>query len=356
MAIGVQDLMQKLTEFLSAIDPTDQAAFSGKISEFYQYALENYEQLDEDARNRIDKISEIFRQQAKQVVEAMPEGPDRRQKARQLAIAEGVHFRAENLLAVLESPTQHQEQILPAARAIGMQLIQCIVDVLFDVTRHTHKGPARFATIGLFYWAVDEILVAIHLTQRAFTNQAYSHIRTVFEILDKIELFHVQPQWAQLWISEDERKVWNELRPSEVRKKLGEPKFDPIYSFFSELGSHGTFKGLQARGAKRSQSEETSKRNFTLWVGGCPMEHHIVWSNTFCVYAALITLTKCIKVFKNYLNAEEMVGILDSQGEIVAKFLREYYVAWAEQEGLEAQPLIAFLEKQPWKSPPNING
>ncbi len=82
-----------------------------------------------------------------------------------------------------------------------MRALQILLDVLFDATRRTQKGTADFAKVSLSYWAVDEVLVALHLACRGFSNQAYAHIRTAFEMRDKIELFHGAPEWADLWCS-----------------------------------------------------------------------------------------------------------------------------------------------------------
>lgn len=350
MKITMGQLELKLKELLAEVKPGDGESFGARVFEFYQYALENYEELDADAKARVDKASDALREQLKQAIEAMPEGPDRRRLVRQFAIAEGKHFRADGLIAILESAPQDNVAVLPASRETTLRLIQHILDVLFDVTRHSHKGSASFAKIGLCYWSVDELLVSLHLAQRAFTNQAYAHIRTVFEILDLIELFDTQPQWTELWVSEDHKRVWNELKPSEVRKKLGGAGFDPIYSFFSELGSHGTFKGLQARGGKRSGAGETGRPRFTLWVGGCPMEHHVVWTNTYCVYAALRTLLTSIRAFHGYLNVAEMSKLAEDDMEQTITFFRQHYVEWATRQGLDATSLISFLEKKPWRA------
>lgn len=147
----------------------------------------------------------------------------------------------------MNRPLRIDLPIIAAARATFTTILQHLLDVLFDVTRHSYEGVANFGKIGLFYWTVDELLAAFHLAQRGLTSQSYAHVRTVFEIRDKIELFEQQPKWAELWVKGTEQEVWKELRPAEVRKKLGEPKYDPIYSFFSELGVHGSFRGLQAR-------------------------------------------------------------------------------------------------------------
>jgi len=151
-----------------------------------------------------------------------------------------------------------------------------------------------------------------------------------------------------LWVSGKD-KVWWELRPKAVRKKLGEPKEDPMYSFLCEHGSHGTFRGLQARSGQIISEGKEEKRTLKVWVGGSPVVHHIVWTNSMCVYTALQLLVKCVGIFANYLNADEMEKVLKASGEIVGEFFRTHYIGWAKDAGLEYGPALEFLSSEPWR-------
>lgn len=348
--ITLSQLKEKLKEQFSSISTADPAGFQSKLSEFLHFANANYDVLDPEAKSYVDRVFEGLGAMVRASVESMPESPTKRQFSRQLAVAEGKHFLADNLMKGLEAAPAAQHSILSPTRQLCMTLIQRILDILYDVTRQTHHGFAAFAKLGLSYWAVDELLVASHLAQRAFTNQAYTHIRTVYEILDKIELFHVQPEWAEVWASDDDRKVLQELRPSAVRRKLGQPKYDPVYSFFSEMGPHGTFKGLQARGVKEvSKGSETTNPRIRLWVGGCPIVHHIVWSSTACVHAVTATLLKVAEVFADDLNQEEIEAILRESIEASVAFIKEHYLGWATGVGLDCSEMVEFLNKAPWR-------
>lgn len=351
MPITLAQLKERLQGFLAESDTIDSSGVMSKFWEFMQYSIENYDQLDEGARSHIDRVFNRLQNAALAVAGALPDGPEKRQRMRQLSLAGGGHFLAENLLSILESAPQHKHSILPAARQAFAQLLQRTLDVLFDATRHTHEGPANFAKIGLCYWAIDELLAAVRLAQCAFTNQSYAHIRTDYEILDLIELFDKQPQWAQLWATGNDKEVWSNLRPAAVRKKLGTPKFDPMYSFLSEHGSHGTFRGLQARSLRVGRQGDEERKTFKIWVGGSPMVHHIVWTNSLCVYTALQLLVKCVGVFAQYLNADEIEGVLETSGKIIGDFFREHYVGWAKDAGLNYEPVLEFLDKAPWKKP-----
>ena len=118
-----------------------------------------------------------------------------------------------------------------------METVQSVLDLLFDVTREAQHGAGQFASLSMLYWTVDELNVAFYLSERKYTTQAYGHIRTVHYLLDKAEVFFQEPQLAMLWGGADKKKILSELAPGAVRVKLGKPKFDPIYDFFTERGN-----------------------------------------------------------------------------------------------------------------------
>lgn len=138
--------------------------------------------------------------------------------------------------------------------------------MLWDATRESQHGVAQFATLGLLYWTVDELTAAFYLAERRYTTQAYAHLRTVHDLLDKAELFFQQPEWADVWGSDDKGTILRELKPGAVRKKLGRPSFDPIYGFFTELGTHGTFEALRKRVTQKEKKEDRTQ--VAMRIGG----------------------------------------------------------------------------------------
>src|SRR5208282_5002630 len=109
----------------------------------------------------------------------------------------------------------------------------------------------------------------------------YGHLRTVYDLLEKVELFLKQPRWADVWAGGDKKKILKELSPGEVRAKLGKPKFDLAYSMLSELGSHGTFEGVRRRVVKKPT--QNNRPQVGIWVGGVPWDSEVVVSISFCV-------------------------------------------------------------------------
>ena len=349
MPITLAELKDRLQQLFPDGGSGDLVDVQAKLGEFMQYSVEHYDMLDEEAKSYIDRVFQGLQKEAVARADSLPDGPEKRRILRQLSLAGGGHYQAENLIAILESTPQTTHPIIPAARQAFAQLLQRALDVLFDVTRHSHEGMVPFAQIGLCTWAIDELLAAIRLAQCAFTNQSYAHIRTVFEIMDLIELFRQQPELATLWVSGDDKKVWTELRPKAVRKKLGEPRDNPMYSFLSEHGSHGTFRGLQARSGQSRKQGDADRNKVTVWVGGSPMVHHVVWTNSLCVYTALQLLVKTTGVFANYLNEHEMSEVLQASADLLKDFFRTHYVEWAKGEGLDYETMLEFLNGEPWR-------
>ena len=122
---------------------------------------------------------------------------------------------AEELVGVLEGKSPQVAPIFGDARKVFTQVLQRVLDLLYNISKKSGSGPGEFAKIGLASFCVTEMLAAFHLAQHSFVNQAYAHVRSVFEHLDKIELFHEQPQWAYLWCSdtpEDAKRALSELK------------------------------------------------------------------------------------------------------------------------------------------------
>ncbi|MCX5886675.1 MAG: hypothetical protein NT096_12335 [Proteobacteria bacterium] len=345
--LSKEDMGNKLKELLADIDPRDNAAMDEAIRKSLSFLTENYNKFDAVAKELIDQMTDSLLAKAKENIDKMDDGFQKRQGERILKMASGSHQDSKILVQVLERRPDKKLEILDDTRETFIKGLQTILDLLLDVREKRQQGIVGFSKISLFYLCVDELLAAYHLTQHAFVNQAYSHIRSIFENLDKIGLFHQQPEWAEIWVSdkpEDRKKVRKELIPSKVRKKLGRKGYDPIYSMFSEMGPHGTFRGIQSRTARKiNDSDEIPTIHF--WIAGCPFEHNYVWLCSFLSYAVVHILLKIIYVYSEYLHDEELEKILDDTATEFEIFIKKHYVEWAKREGLETEPLEQDIEK-----------
>src|SRR5262249_47255042 len=119
--------------------------------------------------------------------------------------------------------------------------------------RREFRGGRAAVLYGLLLGLIDEVLVAFHLAQRSFAHQTYSHLRTVEETLDIIDLLNSDESWLNRWLDaatdvQAEIDVYRDTR-KEVKKRAGRGKGDPdkLYAFLSATGSHPQFRGLMGR-------------------------------------------------------------------------------------------------------------
>lgn len=344
--ISKEDLKNHLRKILNDIDFSDEMAFIELVQKQIMYINEHYEQFDEDAKEMADSAVDNLIKKIKNIVEDIDEGPLKQQMQELIKnIPNKYYIDSKKLVEGLERKSTQDKDIINSTRNYFIQKLQIILNTLSSLVNEKHEGKASFAKISLFYFCIDELLAAFHLAQHAFINQSYSHIRSIYEMLDKIELFNTEPKWAELWMSEDpkdKKKIIHELSPASVREKLGRDRYDKLYSMFSELGPHGTFTAIQQRSAKLIKNEkEEGKPQIYLWVGGSPFEHNIVWIMSFLIYSVFSVLIKLIKVYDIELND-------DIRKEIIIDFkdfISQYYLVWAEKEELDIQPIEDYFDE-----------
>lgn len=350
---SVEDLKAASIEIFSSIDPSDRESMDAAIHKHFSNLTKHYEEFDEEAKSQIDKMMDSLIQVAKSNIDLMEDGVDKTKALRLVRLADEDCLKASALLKILERPTEKDLEILRDTRVFLEKQLQTVLNLLSDVTNKSVRGTDQFAKLSLFYLGVDELLTAFHLSQHSFINQAYTHIRTIHELLEKIQLFHEQPEWAELWSStepKDKKKILRELSPASVREKLGKQRFDPIYSMFSELGPHGTFRGIQSRTARRIGQKDEERPKIYMWVGGNPFIHNIVWINSFLLYVLTMVILKLTTVYGSVLNSEELSSILDETQSGMKVFIEKHYVTWLIEEGFDPKPLIDILERLVWDS------
>lgn len=325
----------------------DTTSLQSKMSEVQSFVNQHYGTMTPEAAAYVDKLTDGLLKMFESGVEKVPDSAYRRELVRQIGFANRKHFKAEGFLAALSAAPANKFAIVEAAPPVFCKVLQHVLDILFDATREPHHGVARFAIISLHYWCVDELLTAFHLSTRQYATQAYAHIRTVYELLDKIRLFREQPQWADVWAGEDSKKIWNELRPAKVRRRLGKGKEDPLNSFFSELGTHGTFSGVQARTERRFSADVKSHVGVTMWVGGVPLEEHIAFSVSYSIMATVSVMLSAVASFSQRLNEEDALLSLDSAIEVAVEFERKYFAGWASKAGVDMEAFLALINERP---------
>lgn len=270
----------------------------------------------------------------------------KRQHQRLYARIKERHWNVEQFLQALNKPPTTNIPVLLHAREFFVKYLQSVLDFMFDVSKKTLKGESEFAQFSLTYLCVNEFMCAFHLLEHHYATQAYTHIRTVYEILDKIELFYKQPKWAELWASDDEKRKIAELSPSAVRKKLGKPKYDSIYAFFSSLGPHGTFRSVQTTGGMRKERSEKGNPRITLWIGGTKFEHHLIGATMSISHTLKLLLFEIIKIYANDINIDESKEVMNSAIKDYKELLVKYFIPWAKENKLDTSEIANLINKE----------
>jgi hypothetical protein len=150
-------------------------------------------------------------------------------------------------------------------------------------------------------------------------------------------LFFQHPKLAEVWGGGDERAIIKELSPGAIRKKLGKPKFDPVYGFFTELGTHGTFEALRKRVTQTGKKD--GRAQVAMRIGGTPWESEVDTAIACCIMTVLSTLITIAQIYATRLHAGEVVAILRSRFESKIAFLQEYFVGPRLEAGIDVSAL-----------------
>jgi hypothetical protein len=272
-----------------------------------------------------------------------PDTPENRNMRRLAATVQDKHHRAGLFLEGLGKPLPQPFAVAEEAKPIFLEVLQSVLDLLYDVTRTHQSGAAQFATLNFLYWSRDELTVAFYLAERKHTTQAYSHLRTAYELLEQAELFFRQPTWAEVWGSDDIPRIIAELSPGAVRKKLGKPKIDPFYSFLTRMGAHGTFEAVRKRVVQRGKDGNVTR--VTVFIGGgVPWDTEVDVTVSICVLLALCTLEMTSRIYSSRLNAEDVRRTLSTRIASVEKFLNSYLPNVQKSTRLDVLAIMATLE------------
>lgn len=342
MTITLKDFQAFVQERMAqAIANPEQ--FRDRFKDVMDYAVANEALMDTEANAYFNNLLETIATMFESGLKDLPDSASKRQLLRAVAGTRGKHHRSQDLLKRLGMPYPIQRPLVEAARNIFVEAHQSILDLLWDATQQPQSGVAQFATLGLLYWTVDELTAAFYLAERRYTTQAYSHLRTVHDLLDKAQLFFHDPQWAEVWGSGDKQKITSELSPGAIRKKLGKPKFDPVYGFFTELGTHGTFEALRKRVTQTRKND--GRTQVAMRIGGTPWESEVDIVIACCIMTVLSTLITIGQVYQTRLHVGEVVAVLHSRLDSNIAFLQQYFVEPRLKAGIDASALTEGYKK-----------
>ena len=260
------------------------------------------------------------------------DSPDKRRMLRLIALTRGKHHRAEIFLNGLGRPLTKTFPVVEAAKPLFLDALQSVMDLLFDATREHQHGAGQFASLSMLYWTVDELNVAFYLAEQMYATHTFSHLRTVHDLLDRAEVFFQFPAMADVWGGAEKKKILKELSPSAVRVKLGKPKFDALYDFFTERGMHGTFGAVQMR------TKQTGKRpgvtSIAMRMGGVAWDEEVDIAVSCCILTAVLTLITVAKVYESRVHRAGSIGHApDQRPRQAIEFLKNHLVTPLQASG-----------------------
>jgi hypothetical protein len=331
-----------LLTLLANAMPKGVEAVSKAVESYLKFIFENYEEMEPEMKEAANQVKDVYVNLVDATLQEAPDTDETRQLKRQLKVIKNNLPTVKLLMTTLESPSELDKKYAIETRASFEKYCQTYMDLLFDVIEFTHGGSDSFAKISLLFSCIDELVCSFHLAQRGFANQSYTHTRTVFEMLNLIELFTKEPSFADLWCSTDIKKKKKELSPAGVREKLGE-KNDPVYAFFSSHGPHPSWDYARIKVGKISELSEKGNPLLTLFVGGTRFENHVVMAHAFCLLALIQALFTAYRIFENYIHKDDYFQIMKTCSEMFRSYMETIVVPELKKMGLDTTDLESHL-------------
>lgn len=300
------------------------ALFRERLGEVLHFAVVNESHMDAGANAYYDRLLEGICETFEEGLAEVADSPDKRRMLRLIALTRRKHHQAEKFLKGLGRPLTKAFPAVEAGKPLFLDALQSVMDLLFDATRENQHGAGQFASLSMLYWTIDELNVAFYLAERMYTTQTYSHLRTVHDLLDRAELFFQFPAMADVWGGADKKKILKELSPSTVRVKLGKPKFDALYGFYTERGMHGTFEAVQKR--TRQTGKRPGVTSVAMRMGGVAWDEEVDIAISCCILTTVLTLITVAKVYESRLHQAEVLATVQAKSQTAIEFLREHLV------------------------------
>ena len=316
------------------------------IQAFTSEAFHHYENATDDGKAYFDDWLSRFYEMWEVLLQQAPDDASVRKMKRQVAIARKKHHEAKKFIQYFPTILDEEAPLTTEAATVLGNTLQCLLDILHDAMQKSMEGPAGIAILGLLYSLFDELTVAQYLARKNYSTLAYTHLRSVMEILDKIELFTKQPEEADIWASGNEHEVWKKLSPPRVREKLGRSNLDHVYRYFSEQGAHATFTATRQR-LRLTKDESKEPREIAIKLGGVKDRVRQTSVLIYCIQLAGNGIVKAQSAFTDRLDdvdITEMVTKLTNETNIFyGHFLDRFDRSNVDMEPLEI--VISVLQK-----------
>jgi hypothetical protein len=293
------------------------------LQRFFKEAFAHYDEASADGKAYVDdkmaKIPDVF----ELILKNAPDAPDVRRLRRTIGRAKGKHPQSLQLIDNFHIIRDQSDKRIEEAKNVFCNVMQCLLDMLFDATQEFHTGPAKISILGLFYWLIDELTAAQFLARRGYATQAYTHLRVSLEILDKIELFTLHPEFVEIWGSGNDKEIFEQLAPPRVRERLGKDSRDSMYKYFSEQGSHATFTAIQPR-LRIEPTPSSEDFGIAITLGGKRESARQISILIYCILVTTQAIIKAASAFEDRLNAEDLTQMIISTNQECTSFFGRF--------------------------------
>jgi hypothetical protein len=110
---------------------------------------------------------------------------------------------------------------------------------LLGASGGTGEREAHIVIRQMIARALGDLMASMHLARHGYLSNSYNEVRGAYESLELAELVIALPDEAARWVNSEEPH--RDFSPGAVRKRLGRPSFDEVYSHYSEL-AHPRFQ------------------------------------------------------------------------------------------------------------------
>ncbi len=341
--IGMDAVIEKLKEELNI--EKDRPADADHLDRFLKWLFQNFEELDERAKEFAEGIFDNIKANAKEFVSNITDPIEKRRAERRIAIAEGKHFDVGQFLYMLDRPSSHENEALKYAIETAEGLLQKYFDLVYDVSNQTGKDNLELSSNALLLSCVDELMIAIHLANHKYFLQANNHIRAAMETIDLILAFHKDAALFHIWLSGDKKEVRRRLSPSNIRKKLGRDKFDPLYGLLSELGVHPTVQSIVAKIENDGISADTGNALRIINIGGSK-DLFLLHTTSQSILLVLSSLFVGIsKLGYPWLDENEILEFARESSMALEQFHVAFYRPFLVEIGIDVKEMDEAMER-----------
>lgn len=155
---------------------------------------------------------------------------------------------------------------LPTKDNNSNKYIKKLLEKIYDSIKSRNKGDgeADFVKLSNIVLALNSLISALHLIKHGYFNQSYALIRIAFECKQIIELIHAKPELAKIWATGTDEKIYNNFKPSQIRRITDNDDEKKLYEYLSVIGIHPRFSGTKGH---VSLIKNKSKKIVRLSVG-----------------------------------------------------------------------------------------